>query len=775
MSKIIETLITPAKASNDADANSSVKTDLSTPLKGGASLFDTLLSDIQVPKKNDSKVEEKTTLANTKTEDTNSKELLKMGMQTYKNTANQNSNTSLVKEKLSPQVSESMPKTSSSSLMDSLLKEAKKEILEQKTETKELKTAQKELAQQAQKEDIPKVKTSVSKSVLEDTPKVENRDLSSKSNEKNISTEVSKTVQNTVVKTNNNPEVATPSVEKHEAKTTNSLEKVKEPAVEKNSSAIKLDSNNSKISNSKPSSNESAVSSTVEKAQSVQSDDKLISQAQSKLDELKVDKKEEKSLDPKIIKDEVKELKNRPQNEPSTPLSKLNNLAQDNDEVIIQKKESVQKVEKNEDEAHVKSVKQDERSVKELNSKNEPVKLAVDEEKAVQNNPIDPKHGDTKPTADTQGLAKDSKNLFAKVAQDESVVQKQTPNVDVDVKQTTTTVTADQPLNSEEPKPKSLLDKLVDDSLKRVNIKPENSEEKVQTPTKTVAQEVPNGVAQSVTATKEPLFANMYMSGQKHVKDLASMQQKLDGKAQAKNGTTAQDIQKSADTLGLNGSDMELKTQQVKTEQGFVNNDKVLNRMAFAKNILNEELNNIDDGMVKESKELRQTTHNNGVEKIKSVEINVAAPAVQTIQNRIIGAQQHMGQMMSDIARQMAQNYRPPVTAFRMNLNPNGLGHIAVMMKSDKENGLSISLNMSNSSTLDALVDNQSILRSALARNFETHAHFSLDFSMQNDAQSGSDSDSKQASSEDESNNGSSKNSELEANEIDDNNNQDYM
>ena len=59
-----------------------------------------------------------------------------------------------------------------------------------------------------------------------------------------------------------------------------------------------------------------------------------------------------------------------------------------------------------------------------------------------------------------------------------------------------------------------------------------------------------------------------------------------------------------------------------------------------------------------------------------------------------------MATMMSDIARQMYENYKPPVTVFRINLNPVDLGNIAILMKNDKNNGLSISMNISNPTTL---------------------------------------------------------------------------
>ncbi len=116
------------------------------------------------------------------------------------------------------------------------------------------------------------------------------------------------------------------------------------------------------------------------------------------------------------------------------------------------------------------------------------------------------------------------------------------------------------------------------------------------------------------------------------------------------------------------------------------------------------------------------------------INLNVNPSLAMSIQSRIIGAQQQMSSMMSDVARNMYENYKPPVTAFRINLFPAQLGHIAILMKNDKDNAISISMNISNSSTLDTFVENQGMLRDALNRNFNnSQTTFNLDFNMQNE------------------------------------------
>jgi len=110
------------------------------------------------------------------------------------------------------------------------------------------------------------------------------------------------------------------------------------------------------------------------------------------------------------------------------------------------------------------------------------------------------------------------------------------------------------------------------------------------------------------------------------------------------------------------------------------------------------------------------------------VNINVPNNLAMSIQSRIIGAQQQMSSMMSDVARNMYENYKPPVTAFRINLLPAQLGSIAILMKSDKDSGLNISLNISNAATLDAFVNNETGLRNALLKNFDSDTKFNLNF-----------------------------------------------
>ena len=122
-----------------------------------------------------------------------------------------------------------------------------------------------------------------------------------------------------------------------------------------------------------------------------------------------------------------------------------------------------------------------------------------------------------------------------------------------------------------------------------------------------------------------------------------------------------------------------------------------------------------------------------------------------------------MGNFMSDLARSMYLNYKPPVTAFKMNLNPANLGSISIVIKSNKvDKSVDISMNMNNNNTLDSFVENKQALQNALQKQLNDSSSISLNFGMQDGNsnqsfnQSQQDNNSKQSST----NNTSDKNEE---------------
>ncbi len=210
---------------------------------------------------------------------------------------------------------------------------------------------------------------------------------------------------------------------------------------------------------------------------------------------------------------------------------------------------------------------------------------------------------------------------------------------------------------------------------------------------------------------------------------------KSNGRKVVNQGKNIEDIKKSAKVLdlGLNKAsvDVEQQNDNIKAKNSK-DNDSFLDKLAFNKNIRRDidlSLSSANsNNSVQNTISSASTSSNDEV----IANVGVSPSLALSIQNRIIGAQQQMASMMSDTARNMYQNYKPPVTAFRINLFPSQLGSIAILMKNDKENGISISMNMSNSNTLEAFVDNQNTLKDALNKNFNNNqTTFTLDFNMQ--------------------------------------------
>jgi len=160
-----------------------------------------------------------------------------------------------------------------------------------------------------------------------------------------------------------------------------------------------------------------------------------------------------------------------------------------------------------------------------------------------------------------------------------------------------------------------------------------------------------------------------------------------------------------------------------------------LDKIILNNNARHNEITNLITKSVEASKAIMEDS----VDSENEVSLTVNPVLAQSIQTKIIGARQQMSSMMSDIARQMYENYKPPVTAFRINLTPGTLGNIAIVMKSDKDSGINISLNISNTATLDAFVDSQNSLKNALNKTFEDGTEFNLDFSSNDQNSNNSD------------------------------------
>ncbi len=269
---------------------------------------------------------------------------------------------------------------------------------------------------------------------------------------------------------------------------------------------------------------------------------------------------------------------------------------------------------------------------------------------------------------------------------------------------------------------KSLMDRLLDKSKDTITVS-KNSvlNDNLQT--------------QANNTKSNDVVTNIFLSNQKNSIYNQMLSTKSEGLKVVNEGKNIEDIKKSAKVLdlGLNKAsvDVEQQNDNIKAKNSK-DNDSFLDKLAFNKNIRRDidlSLSSANsNNSVQNTISSASTSSNDEV----IANVSVSPSLALSIQNRIIGAQQQMASMMSDTARNMYQNYKPPVTAFRINLFPSQLGSIAILMKNDKENGISISMNMSNSNTLEAFVDNQNTLKDALNKNFNNNqTTFTLDFNMQ--------------------------------------------
>ncbi len=231
------------------------------------------------------------------------------------------------------------------------------------------------------------------------------------------------------------------------------------------------------------------------------------------------------------------------------------------------------------------------------------------------------------------------------------------------------------------------------------------------------------------------LISNIYLGSQKNKITNQNLFNKNEAISLLKEGNSIQAVKTSAEML-----DLGLESVNVEQDIGFDNLDikksniDLLNRKNLIDNLLvkNDIRGEEVKDLITKSIEASNALIDNTLTVADDATVNVNSPLSYNIQSRIIGAKQQMSAMMSDIAKQMYENYKPPVTAFKINLNPLDLGSIAILMKNDKHNGLTISMNVSNNVTLDTLIENQNVLKNSLNKTFDENTKFNLDFSSSN-------------------------------------------
>ncbi|MEA3383259.1 MAG: flagellar hook-length control protein FliK, partial [Campylobacterota bacterium] len=259
---------------------------------------------------------------------------------------------------------------------------------------------------------------------------------------------------------------------------------------------------------------------------------------------------------------------------------------------------------------------------------------------------------------------------------------------------------------------------------------------------------------ESKQSLKDPLLASSFLSSQNKLKEMVSQQQVVNAKKNIDDNKTLNSVKESANMLDLNADDPTVEEKKSERSQQIIENlnkkeAKVQSSSIVDKMVLNNKLDSSNSNNSNNAAE-KSTPMDNEIRKVETtrveepqnskvketvVVVNVPADVTQSIQSKIIGAQQKVGNFMSEVARNMYLNYKPPVTAFRMNLNPENLGNISIVMRSNKaDNSLTVSMNMSSSSTMEAFVDNKSSLQTALQRNLNDSSNVLLNFDMQGES-----------------------------------------
>jgi hypothetical protein len=265
------------------------------------------------------------------------------------------------------------------------------------------------------------------------------------------------------------------------------------------------------------------------------------------------------------------------------------------------------------------------------------------------------------------------------------------------------------------------------------------------------------------------LLTNIYLSSQKNSIYTQSIAKKSEAVKVLKDGSSVSDIKEASKILELNTQEISLevkKHEDRKLDNKKIEKETTIDRFNFIKQSQRENLEKIqtqsssDTNNAKELYRSKATasgtnsstaisTNSNSFDNTPVSTVTVSNNLAQSIQNRIVGARQQMSAMMSDMARTMYENYKPPVTAFRINLMPAQLGSIAILMKSsERDSSLSISMNLSNSKTLDSFIDNQSSLKDALSRTFEGQTSFNLEFNMEENSSGQSSFDQEETSNQ---------------------------
>jgi len=240
---------------------------------------------------------------------------------------------------------------------------------------------------------------------------------------------------------------------------------------------------------------------------------------------------------------------------------------------------------------------------------------------------------------------------------------------------------------------------------------------------------------------KTTLLANGFLNSQQKNKQTVSLTQVSNARENIEKNKTVKSVKDSANMLDLNIEKVDVEhsdksgkvekidilSKQDKESQLQMIQNRGLSRFLMEKDTM---INN--EQLIKNAELEKVSSIDSQVQKEKNVMLNVPQTVVETIQSKIIGAQQKVGSFMSEVARNMYLNYKPPFTSFRMNLNPANLGSIAVVMRASKtDNSISVSMNMNNNSTMEVFAENKTALQTALQKQLGEGSNVTLNFDMQ--------------------------------------------
>jgi len=272
------------------------------------------------------------------------------------------------------------------------------------------------------------------------------------------------------------------------------------------------------------------------------------------------------------------------------------------------------------------------------------------------------------------------------------------------------------------------------------------SEAKVTIPTETSKTKENNKVEVDGKANdKNTILSNGFLTSQKQEKQQVSLANIHNAKTNLEEKKTVGAVKESAKILELNPQEVEVEkvgkegeskselfTKHEKQVQEQVLQNKSLNKIIIEGQKNSEIINEDIQKKVTENKVVQEEAKSNTKNKETVLNLNVPQTVVETIQSKIIGAHQRVGSFMSEVARNMYLNYKPPFTSFRMNLNPDNLGTISIIMRANnKDSNLNVSMQMSNNATLDSFVENKVALQNALQRQLGENSNITLNFGME--------------------------------------------